>query len=68
VATYDGPAEVTNREGQILGSTPFPLKGPLGNTYELWLRRPGYQPRKVDVQINVNKTEYLFGLEKREKE
>ncbi len=68
VATYDGPAEVTNREGQILGSTPYPLKGPLGNTYELWLRRPGYQPRKVDVQINVNKTEYLFGLEKREKE
>jgi len=68
VATYDGPAEVTNKEGQVLGSTPYPVTGPMGNTYELWLRRPGYQPRKVDVQINVNKTEYLFGLEKREKE
>jgi serine/threonine-protein kinase len=68
VATYDGPADVTSQEGRLLGSTPFPVSGPLGSTYELWLRRPGYQPRKIDVQINANKTEYLFGLEKREKE
>jgi serine/threonine-protein kinase len=66
VATYDGPAEVTTKEGQILGATPYPLTGPLGKNYELWLRRPGFQPRKVDVQINVNKNEYLFGLEKYE--
>jgi hypothetical protein len=66
VATYDGPAEVTTKEGQVLGATPYPLTGPLGKNYELWLRRPGFQPRKVDVQINVNKNEYLFGLEKNE--
>jgi hypothetical protein len=66
VATYDGPAEVTTKEGQVLGATPFPLTGPLGKNYELWLRRPGFRPRKVDVQINVNKNEYLFGLEKNE--
>ena len=66
VATYDGPAEVTTREGQVLGATPYPLIGSLGKNYELWLRRPGFQPRKVDVQINVNKNEYLFGLEKNE--
>ncbi|HMC58577.1 MAG TPA: serine/threonine-protein kinase [Candidatus Solibacter sp.] len=64
VATYDGPAEVTTKEGQVLGSTPYPLTGPLGKSYELWLRRPGFQPRKVDVEININKNEYLFGLEK----
>jgi hypothetical protein len=64
VATYDGPAEVTTKDGQVLGATPFPLTGPLGKNYELWLRRPGFQPRKVEVQINVNKNEYLFGLEK----
>jgi serine/threonine protein kinase len=63
VATYDGPAEVMNKDGQVLGSTPYPLTGPLGKSYELWLSRPGFQPRKVDVQIN-NKNEYLFGLEK----
>ena len=66
VTTYDGRAEVTTKEGQVLGSTPFPLRGPLGNSYELWLRRPGFQPRRVDVQITANKTEYLFGLEKNE--
>jgi serine/threonine protein kinase len=63
VATYDGPAEVTNRDGQVLGYTPYPLTGPFGQSYELWLRRPGFQPRQIDVQIN-NKSEYLFGLER----
>ena len=65
VATYDGPAEVTDRDGQVLGSTPYPLTGTFGQSYELWLRRPGFQPRKIDVQIN-NKSEYLFGLERLE--
>jgi serine/threonine protein kinase len=63
VATYDGPAEVTNKDGQVLGSTPYSLTGPFGKSYELWLRRPGFQSRKVAVEIN-NKNEYLFGLEK----
>jgi len=63
VATYDGPALVTNKDGQVLGPTPYALTGPIGKSYELWLRREGFQPRKVDVQIN-NKNEYLFGLEK----
>jgi ubiquinone biosynthesis protein Coq4 len=39
------------------------LTGPFGKSYELWLRREGFQPREVDVEIN-NKNEYLFGLEK----
>jgi serine/threonine protein kinase len=64
LATYDGPADVTDKDGQLLGSTPYPLTGPLGKSYQLWLRRPGFQPRRVDVQINNNKREYLFGLEK----
>lgn len=63
VATYDGPAEVANNDGQVLGSTPYSLTGPFGKSYELWLRRPGFQSRKVAVEIN-NKNEYLFGLEK----
>jgi len=66
VGTYDGPAEVTTEDGHPLGATPYSLTGPPGTNYELWLRRPGFQPRKVDVQINVNKNEYLFGLEKDE--
>jgi hypothetical protein len=66
VATYDGEAEVVDGAGRVLGKTPYPLSGPLGKSYELWLRRPGFQPRRVDVQINVNKTEYLYGLEKSE--
>lgn len=64
VATYDGPADVFTREGQKLGVTPYALKGPLGKSYELWLRRPGFQPHRVDVQISPNRHEYLFGLEK----
>jgi serine/threonine protein kinase len=64
IATYDGPAQVTDEDGKPLGRTPYPLAGPLGKSYELWLRRPGFRPRKVDVQINNNKSEYLFGLEK----
>ena len=66
VATYDGPAEVTTEDGHPLGATPYSLTGPPGTNYELWLRRPGFQPRKVEVQINVDKNEYLFGLEKDE--
>jgi eukaryotic-like serine/threonine-protein kinase len=65
VATYDGPADVKTKDGRILGSTPYPLTGSRGMSYELWLSRPGFQPRKVDVEIN-NKNEYLFGLEKME--
>ncbi len=65
VATYDGPAEVTTKEGQVLGSTPFSLTGPFGKNYELWLRREGYQPHRIEVQIN-NKGEYTFGLERLE--
>jgi serine/threonine protein kinase len=64
VATYDGEAVVTDNSGKILGRTPFPLTKELGGTYELWLRRDGYQPRKVEVQISNTKHEYLFGLEK----
>jgi serine/threonine-protein kinase len=64
VATYDGPAQVTTEEGQVLGSTRYPLTGPVGKTYELWLRRQGFQPRKIEVQISLDKTEYTFGLEK----
>jgi serine/threonine protein kinase len=66
VATYDGPADVMSKDGQVLGSTPYLLTGPLGKSYELILSRQGYERRKVDVQIN-NKNEYLFGLEKLEK-
>lgn len=64
VATYDGPAQVTNEEGQVLGNTRYPLTGPVGRTYELWLRRQGFQARKVEVQISLDKNEYTFGLEK----
>ena len=66
VATYDGTAEVVNKDGKVLGSTPFPLTGTLNERYELWLRRPGFQLRKIDVQINNNQKEFLFGLEKNE--
>jgi len=44
VNAYDGPAEVTNKDGQVLGSTPYALKGPFGTSNELWLRREGFQP------------------------
>ena len=64
VTTYDGTANVYSREGRYLGQTPWLVTGPAGQTYEYWLRRDGYQPLKVAVQINVNKKEYLFGLEK----
>jgi eukaryotic-like serine/threonine-protein kinase len=67
VATYDGPAEVDNNDGQPLGLTPYPLRGPIGSRHELWLRRQGYEPRKIDVEINVNQPEVLFGLEKKER-
>jgi len=68
VTTYDGPAEVTDRAGKVLGETPYPLTGPLGSTYQLSLRRPGYEPRTVDVQITPNKNEYTFGLDKKDKD
>lgn len=64
VTTYDGIAEVWSMDEKDLGPTPYSIRGPAGKTYELWLRRYGYKPRRVDVQINANKKEYTFGLEK----
>jgi predicted Ser/Thr protein kinase len=67
VTTYDGMADVSaTKDGKPIGQTPYALTGPLGRNYEVWLRRPGFQARRVDVQINTNKTEYLFGLERDE--
>jgi serine/threonine protein kinase len=68
VTTYDGPADVVDRAGKVLGRTPYPVTGPLQSTYQLILSRPGYEPRTVDVQITPNKNEYTFGLEKRDKD
>jgi len=67
VTTYDGVAEVSmTKDGSAIGQTPYPLSGPLWSNHVLWLRRPGFRPRKVDVQINPNRNEFLFGLDKNE--
>jgi len=67
VTTYDGVAEVSmTKDGSAIGQTPYPLSGPLWSNHVLWLRRPGFRPRKVDVQINPNRNEFLLGLDKNE--
>jgi eukaryotic-like serine/threonine-protein kinase len=62
VETFDGPAEVVSG-GRPLGSTPLLLKGPMGARYNLRLRRPGYQPLDIQVQIGI-KPVYTFALER----
>ena len=68
ISTYDGPAEVTSRDGSVIGKTPYPLSGRIGERHEIWLRRTGFKPRKIEVQIIHNNNELLFGLEKLEAE
>jgi serine/threonine-protein kinase len=62
VQTGDGPADVY-LAGQKIGSTPCHLHGPVGQNYELYLRRPGFEQKKVDVTFSATEPERLFYLQ-----
>ncbi len=66
IETYDGPAEVLV-EGKPAGYTPVTWKGPSGKRYNVRLKRDGYNPLDVQIQIG-SKPVYSFGLEITEKD
>jgi eukaryotic-like serine/threonine-protein kinase len=62
IHVFDGRAEVF-RDGQRLGTTPYPLKARLGEHVRLTLRRDGYKDEPVDFTVTEKKS-YTFTMQK----
>ena len=62
IMVFDGRAEVF-REGQKLGTTPYPLKARVGERVRLTLRRAGYADEPVDFTVTEKKS-YTFTMSK----
>ncbi|MDQ3806449.1 MAG: hypothetical protein M3416_21785, partial [Acidobacteriota bacterium] len=62
IQVFDGRAEVF-REGQKLGTTPYPLKARVGERVRLTLRREGYTDEPVDFTVTEKKS-YTFTMKK----
>jgi hypothetical protein len=58
----DGRAEVY-RDGKLLGTTPYSLKGQVGERVRLTLRRQGYADEPVDFTVSEKKS-YTFSMSK----
>ena len=63
VNTFEGRADVY-RDGQLVGSTPYEISGPLGERVRLTLKRAGYQDEPLDFTITENKKEYTITMKR----
>jgi serine/threonine-protein kinase len=61
VDTADGPADVI-RDGQRIGSTPFPVQAREGESVQLVLRRQGFRDLPVEFQPSERRN-YTYTLE-----
>jgi serine/threonine-protein kinase len=60
IQVFDGRADVY-RDGQKLGTTPYPLKARLGEHVRLTLRREGFRDEPVDFTVTEKKA-YIFTM------
>ena len=66
VATMDGTAaiELTGKNGKQVGKTPFEFDAPIGEKFELVLKREGFKELRDNFTVTVNKREYNYTLTK----
>ena len=62
---FDGPADVY-RNGQRVGTTPYPFQAKAGEELEFLLKREGYVDKTVRLTTSANQRTRTFGLEKKQ--
>lgn len=65
IETADGPAEVY-RNGQRVGTTPYPFHAKIGEELDLVLKRDGYVDKPVHLTTSMNQRTRTFMLEKKQ--
>lgn len=66
VATLDGTAviELTGRNGKQVGKTPFEFDAPIGEKFDMVLKREGFKELRDQFTVTVNKREFSYTLAK----
>ncbi len=66
IGTMDGPAaiELTGKNGKQIGNTPYEFDSPIGEQFDLVLKREGFKELRANFTVTVNKREYNYTLTK----
>ena len=66
IATMDGTAlvELTGRNGKQTGKTPFEFDAPIGEQFDVVLKRDGFKELRDNFTVTVNKREFNYALTK----
>jgi len=66
IATLDGTAaiELTGRNGKQTGKTPFEFDAPIGEQFDVVLKRDGFRELRDNFTVTVNKREFSYTLAK----
>lgn len=66
IATLDGTAaiELTGRKGKQLGKTPFEFDAPIGEQFDVVLKREGFKELRDQFTLTVNKHEFSYTMTK----
>jgi eukaryotic-like serine/threonine-protein kinase len=66
IATMDGTAvvELTGRNGKQVGQTPFEFDAPIGERFDMVLKREGFKELRDNFTVTVNKREFNYTLTK----
>jgi eukaryotic-like serine/threonine-protein kinase len=67
IATLDGTAaiELTGKNGKQFGKTPFEFDAPIGEQFDVVLKRDGFRELRDNFTVTVNKREFSYTLTKR---
>lgn len=66
IATVDGTAaiELTGRNGKQVGKTPFEFDAPIGEQFNVVLKREGFKELRDQFTLTVNKREFSYAMTK----
>jgi len=66
IATMDGTAlvELTGKSGKQTGKTPFDFDAPIGEQFDVVLKRDGFKELRDNFTVTVNKREFSYTLTK----
>ena len=66
IITMDGTAavELTGKNGKQIGNTPFEFDAPIGEHFEMVLKREGFKELRDSFTVSVNKRQFDYALAK----
>ena len=64
ISTVDGTAaiELTGKTGKQVGKTPFEFDAPIGEQFDVVLKRDGFRELRDNFTVTVNKREFSYAL------